>query len=68
MPHDVFLLMDRRGNARQQNNKSRLRITHGKSPIPCWANWGFLFVPCHEINPWEHFNQIKDDNLKMMTF
>ena len=32
------------------------------------ADWGFLFVPCHEINPWEHFNQIKDDNLKMMKF
>ncbi len=36
--------------------------------LVCWADWGFPLVPCHEINAWEHFTQIKDYNIEMMKF
>ena len=36
--------------------------------LVCLADWGFLFVPCHEINAWEYFTQIKAYNLEMMKF
>lgn len=40
-----------------------------KNPqLVSWADWGFLFVPCHEINAWKLFTTNKDYDLKMMKF